>query len=194
MVDFIPSVRRRIYDLEPSLPDEPDRGTGLDLLRLELAIRELAVQPPETSVLVPLSWPSLIESGSRVSLDERLARMRPDARPCLMLAISGVPHLVSLRRWSDTVDPLQRQLGDVGLLLTRRDADLVSMRDGIIGAWPLSLLVIDGTDGPPRVSDVYFSLIAAARKREISVVVRSAAADDIRDWRELGATMFVAPA
>jgi hypothetical protein len=40
----------------------------------------------------------------------------------------------------------------------------------------------------------YRSLFAAARRREIAVLVRTTARNDIRDWRQLGATMFAATA
>jgi hypothetical protein len=64
------------------------------------------------------------------------------------------------------------------------------MQNAITGEWPLSLLVIDRTEGPPVVIEGYRSLIAAARRREIAVLVRTTARNDIGAWRQLGATMF----
>jgi hypothetical protein len=194
LVDFEPAVRGRLYDLVPSLMREPDLGAGFDLLRLDLAVQVLAEQRAETKVLAPISWPALSDPDCRLVLDRRLARLGPNARSRLVLAVSGVPRLLSKQRWSDAVVPLQRQLGEVGLLLTHRDGNLTAMQDAITSEWPLSLLVVDRTEGPPVVIDEFRSLFAAARRREISVLVRTTAKNDIRDWRELGATMFVTAA
>ncbi len=68
------------------------------------------------------------------------------------------------------------------------------MQDAITSEWPLSLLVVDRTEGPPVLIEEYRSLIAAARRREIAVLVRTTARNDILDWRNLGATMFAAAA
>jgi hypothetical protein len=75
--------------------------------------------------------------------------------------------------------PLQRQLGEIGLLLTYRDGDLRLVRNAITSEWPVSLLIIDRTEGPPLEFDDYLSLIATARRREIQVLVRTTAVDDI---------------
>jgi PAS domain S-box-containing protein len=194
LVDFIPAVRSRLYDLVPSLPREPDRGAGFDMIRLDLAVRELDGQREGVSVLTPISWLALEDAECRLALDQHLARMRAASRLHLMLAVSGVPHLSSAGHWSDIVGSLRRQLGGVGMLLTHRDGDLAPVRRAITSDWPLSLLVIDRTEGPPMIVDQYLSLIAAARRREIPVLVRTTSDGDIRDWREIGATMFVAAA
>jgi PAS domain S-box-containing protein len=192
MLDFAPDVRRRLYDLVPSLPHEADLGTGFDLIRLDLADRVLGARREELRVLLPISWPALGDAGCRLSFDNRLDRIPQRARSHLMLAVSGVPPLLSAARWSSTVDPVRRRIAEVGLLLTHRDGDLDALQDAITSEWPLTLLVIDRTEGPPVAFNDYLNLIAAARRREISVLVRTTAEDDILDWRKLGATMFVA--
>jgi len=111
-----------------------------------------------------------------------------------MLAVSGVPRLLSKQHWTDVVGGLRRQLDDVGLLLTHRAGELAAMQNAITSEWPLSLLVVDRTEGPPVVIEEYRSLFAAARRREIAVLVRTTARNDIVDWRKLGATMFAAAA
>jgi len=111
-----------------------------------------------------------------------------------MLAVSGVPRLLSKQHWTDAVGGLRRQLDDVGLLLTHRAGELAAMQNAITSEWPLSLLVVDRTEGPPVVIEEYRSLFAAARRREIAVLVRTTARNDIVDWRKLGATMFAAAA
>ena len=103
-----------------------------------------------------------------------------------------MPRSLIKQRWSDAIGGLRRQLGDVGLLLSHREGELAAMQNAITSEWPLSLLVVDRTEGPPVLIEEYRSLFAAARRREISVLVRTTARNDIVDWRKLGATMFVA--
>jgi hypothetical protein len=194
LVDFEPSVRGCLYHLAPSLSREPDFGIGFDLMRLNLAVQALAEQGGETKVLAPVSWPAVADPDCRPILDRCLAQMGQSSRSRIMLAVSGVPRLLSKQRWSDATGTLRRQLGDVGLLLTHREGELAAMQNAITSEWPLSLLVVDRTEGPPVVIDEYRSLFAAARRREISVLVRTTARNDIRDWRKLGATMFAAAA
>lgn len=194
LVDFEPPVRRCLYHLAPSLTREPDLGTGFDLMRLNLAIQAMAEQTEETKVLAPLAWPALANPDCRPILDRRLSQIGQNSRSRIILAVSGVPRLLSKQHWSDVVGPLRRQLGDVGLLLTHRQGERAAMQNAITSEWPLSLLVVDRTEGPPVLIDEYRSLFAAARRREISVLVRTTARNDIVDWRKLGATMFAAAA
>jgi PAS domain S-box-containing protein len=190
LVDFEPVVRGCIYHLIPALSREPDFGTGFDLMRLNLAVQALAGQQAETRVLAPISWPAVADPDCRPLLDRRLAQIEQGLRSRIVFAVSGVPRLLSKQRWSDVVGLLRRQLGDVGLLLTHRDGELKAMENAITGEWPLSLLVIDRTEGPAVVIYEYRHLFAAARRREISVLVRTTAQNDILEWRKLGATMF----
>jgi PAS domain S-box-containing protein len=192
LIDFLPAVRGRLYDLPPSPPKETNLGTSFDLIRLDLAIRELAAQREEASVLVPVSWPLLADADYRPLFDGRLAKLEPNGRAHLMVGVTGVPRLLSARSWSDAVGRLRHQIGEAGLWLTSRDGELDAWRDAIISEWPLSLLVIDRTEGPAVAFEEYRGLIAAARRREISVLVRTTAEGDVREWRNLGATMFVA--
>jgi PAS domain S-box-containing protein len=194
LVDFEPSVRHCLYHLAPSLSREADLGTGFDLIRLDLAVQALARQPGETKVLAPVSWAAMADPDCRPLLDRRLAQIERSSRSRIMFAISGVPRLVRKQRWSDAVGPLRGQLADVGLLLTHREGELEAMQNAITSEWPLSLLVIDRTEGPPVVIDEYRSLFVVARRREISVLVRTTARNDIVDWRKVGATMFAAAA
>lgn len=194
MVDFEHSVRHQIVAFATSLSQDPDRGANLDLLRLDLAIRELDDQPGNRSVLVPLTWSTLTVPDHRRSLDARLSSLDGRARQRLMLAIAGTPPLPSGKRWSDVTGPLRRQLSEVGVMLALADGDSMAGHEAMITEWPLSLLVIDATsDGSMPAAD-YFSLIATARRRDIQVLVRLSVAEDRQDWRELGATMFVAAA
>jgi PAS domain S-box-containing protein len=188
LVDFAPAVRGCLYDLAPSLSREPDLGTGFDLMRLDLAVEVLAEQQPETKVLAPISWAALWDPDCRRVLDQRLARLGPKARSRIMFAVAGVPQLLGKQRWSDA---LQSHTGEVGLLLTHRENNLTATQEMITSGWPLALLVVDRTEGPPVVIDDYRSLFAAARRREIPVLVRTSARNDIREWRNLGAAMFV---
>jgi hypothetical protein len=178
LVDFEPAVRGRLYRLVPSLAYDPVIGTGFDLLRLDLAFGLLEDQQPEAKILAPVSWPALADPDCRPAFDRRLAQLSPSARSRIMLAVGA----------------LRRQLGDIGLLLTHRDGELAAIEDAITNEWPLSLLVVDRTEGPPVLIEEYRSLFAAARRREISVLVRTTARNDIRDWRKLGATMFATTA
>jgi PAS domain S-box-containing protein len=193
MVDFIPDMRHRIAGLAASVPHEPEQRAELDLLRLDLAVRQLPRSRLNGSVLLAVSWPTLAVPECRHSLDDRLARIDPTARQRLMLAISGAPPLPSGKRWSDLTGPLQRQLGQVGLILSLIKGDTGAAQQAIVNNWPLSLVVIDGTEDVPVEPSAYFNLIAAARNRDMQVLIRCAAAADIPDWRELGATMFVTP-
>jgi hypothetical protein len=194
LVDFEPLVRGCLYHLMPRLSHEPDLGTGFDLMRLDLAVQVLARQSGDTSVLVPVSWPAVADPDCRQLLDRHLAQIGQSSRSRIMFAVSGVPRLLSKQRWSDAVDALRRQLGDVGLLLSHREGELAAMLNTITSEWPLSLLVIDRTEGPPVHIEEYRSLFAAARRREISVLVRTTARNDLGEWRKLGATMFAAAA
>jgi len=190
LVDFEPSVRGCLYDLGPALSREPDLGTGFDLMRFDLAAQVLLEKPAATKVLVPIAWPAVSNADCRQELDRRLVRLGPRARSHLMLAVSAVPRLLGKQRWLEAVEALQRQLAEVGLLMTHREGNLTAMQDAITSEWPLSLLVIDRTEGPPVIIDEYRALFAAARRREMEILVRTTAANDLRDWRALGATMF----
>jgi PAS domain S-box-containing protein len=192
LVDFDPSVRRCLYHLVPGLLREPDLGTGFDLMRLDLAVQALAGRPGDAKVLLPLSWAAVANPNCRQVLNRRLAQIGQSSRSRIILAVSGVPGLVTRQHWSDAVGPLRRQLSDVGLLLTHRQGELAAMQEAITSGWPLSLLVIDRTEGPPVLIDEHRSLFAAARRREISILVRTTALNDMLDWRKLGATMFAA--
>jgi hypothetical protein len=194
LVDFPAAARRRLADLASALPQEPERDADLDLSRLSLATRELANRQDQCAVLVPISWSTLTVANCRRSLDKCLAAI--DAATCsrLMLAVSGAPPRPSGQRWSDVTGPLRRQIKEVGLTLTLGDADHAATQEVMVNDWPLSLLVIDGTEGTPMAPSEYFALIAAARRRNIQVLVRPAAEENISDWRELGATMFVGSA
>jgi PAS domain S-box-containing protein len=194
LVDFEPSVRGGLYYLAPSLTREPVFGTGFDLMRLDLVVQVLAEQGAEAKVLAPVSWPAVADPDCRLLLDRRLAQIGQSSRSRIMLAVSGVPRLLSKQHWTDVVGGLRRQLDDVGLLLTHRAGELAAMQNAITSEWPLSLLVVDRTEGPPVVIEEYRSLFAAARRREIAVLVRTTARNDIVDWRKLGATMFAAAA
>lgn len=194
LVDFDPAVRSRLYRLAPSLVHEPVVGTGFDLMRLDLAVQVLAEQHAQTKVLAPIAWPALADPDCRPAFDRQLAQLGQSSRSRIILAVSDVPRMLGKQRWSDAVGALRKQLGDVGLLLTHREGELEAIEHAITSEWPLSLLVVDRTEGPPVLIDEYRSLFAAARRREISVLVRTTARNDIRDWRKLGATMFAAAA
>jgi PAS domain S-box-containing protein len=191
LLDFVPHVRTRLFDLGPTLRDEPDLGTTFDLLRLDLAIRELAAQKREASVIVPISWTALADEECRVAVDRRLAKLRPDNQSRIQFVVSGIPRFLSRERWTSVVAGLQHKLGEVGLLFAHRDADIETLQDAITSGWPLSLLVIDRADGEAVELGEYRGLIATARRREMSVMVRTTAEVDIPEWRKIGAMMFV---
>jgi hypothetical protein len=192
LVDFEPCVRGCLYHLAPALAREPDHGIGFDLMRIDLAVHALTELHADTKVLASVSWPAVADPDCRQLLNRRLAQIGQSSRSRILLAVSGVPRLLSKDRWSDAIAALRRQLGDVGLLLSHREGELAAMQNAITSEWPLSLLVVDRTEGPPVLIEEYRSLFAAARRREISVLVRTTARNDIGDWRKLGATMFVA--
>jgi PAS domain S-box-containing protein len=194
LVDFEPRVRGCLYNLAPSLWREPAVGVGFDVMRIDLAVQALGELQEATKVLVPVSWASVADPDCRSVLGRRLAQIGRGSRARVMLAVAGVPGLVDKQRWSDAVGPLRHYLGDVGLLLTHREGELAAMQSAITSEWPLSLLVVDRTEGPPVVIEGYRSLIAAARRREIAVLVRTTAQNDIGAWRQLGATMFATAA
>lgn len=194
LVDFEPCVRGCLYHLAPSLWREPAVGIGFDVMRVDLAVQALGELHEATKVLAPVSWASVADPDCRSVLDRRLAQIGHGSRARVMLAVAGVLGLVGKQRWSDAVGSLRHYLGDVGLLLTHREGELAAMQNAITSEWPLSLLVVDRTEGPPVVIEGYRSLIAAARRREIAVLVRTTARNDIGAWRQLGATMFATAA
>lgn len=181
LVDFAPPKRLRIFDLATSIANAPEREADIDLLRLDLALRELVRRRGKGSVLVPISWPALTAFGRSRSIDERLARLDPDLRSQLKLAVFDVPALPNAKRWSEIIGPLRRQIGEVGLMVTLAEGDVAAVQETIVADWPLSLLVIDATDLASIAPDGYFGLIGAARRRDIVVLVRAAATGDIRD-------------
>ncbi len=187
VVDFALRLRRRAADLA-SFGGRPD-DAGIDLLRVDLAVTELGASRGG-SVLVPVAWPTLCQPGPRRHLDQRLSSCDPALLCRLMFAVSGVPAFPTAKRWNDIVSPLRRQFGEIGLMIALEDADAASMQEAIVSDWPLSLLVIDGTAAGCMAPDLYYGLAAAARRRGIPVLVRAGASDNIRDWHELGATMF----
>jgi len=192
LVDFEPCVRGCLYHLAPALTRVSDLGIGFDLMRIDLAVHALTELPGDTKVLASVSWPAVADTDCRQLLNWSLAKIGQSSRSRILLAVSGVPRSLIKQRWSDAIGGLRRQLGDVGLLLSHREGELAAMQNAITSEWPLSLLVVDRTEGPPVLIEEYRSLFAAARRREISVLVRTTARNDIVDWRKLGATMFVA--
>ena len=188
MVDFTPEIRARIAALPVSGSDGAVERE-VDLLRLDHAIRQLGVRRTG-NIVVPISWSSLTAADRRRLVDERFARIEPPARSRLILAISGVPPFPTPKRWSEIVTPLRRQFGEIGLLVSLAEGDLVPVQEAIVNEWPLSLLVIDGTAAAAMAPDAYYEITVAARYREIPVLVRMADPKHLRDWHELGATMF----
>ena len=193
VVDFAPDMRRRMFKMATSLTHEPGGTTGIDLQRLDLAIRELAARRGSFTVVVPMSWSSMTEPDCRRALDDRIANVEAGLCKHLIVAVSGVPLLSGEKRWSAVVGPLRRHLSDVALMVTLAPGDVVSVQETIVAQWPLSLLVIDATEPHSMAPDGYFGLIAAARKRDMAVLVQPALTGDVRDWHELGATMFTGP-
>lgn len=190
MVDFPAALRRRMLELAVPLSNVDDLATSPDLLRLGLAIQALQGRRGSGRILVPLSWLALTQPGLRKAVDERIAAIDPALRQQLMLTVSGVPPLPSDKIWSQVVGPLRRQIADVGLTVTIAANDRSAAEEAMLGDLPLSLLVIDASDPASAAPDGYFEIIAAARERNIAVLVQPAHMDDFSDWRELGATMF----
>ena len=192
VVDFPPAVRRRILELAAPLAKLSSEDPGLELLRLFLATSALAKRRDSANILVPLTWSVLTEPSLRRALDERIAAIEPGLRRRLILAVSQVPSLPSDKRWSEAVAPLRRQLGEVGLMVTLADTGIPPVEESMVRDWPLGLLVIDAKEPASMAPTGYTGLIKEARHRDMAVLVQPAAPGDVREWRELGATMFVA--
>ncbi len=189
VADFEPALRRRAADPALSFCDEPNGAAEIDLLRIDLAVRELT-GGRGGRVLVPVGWPVLYQPSQRRLLDQRLARCGAATLSRLMLAVSGVPAPVTAERWSSVVSPLRRQLGEVALMIALDDAAAASAQEVAVATFPLTLLVIDDARAP--AADLYYGLITAARRRDVPVLAWVGAPDHVRDWQELGATMFAA--
>ena len=188
MVDFDAALRRRLVVLETMQPQQAARDAEIDLLRLDLALQEIGALRGAGKVLTTIAWTTLTRPDSRRSLDARLARLGLEPRRRLMLTVTGVPPFPTAKRWTETTEPLRRQLGDLGLMLKLADP-ATAPYEAIIASWPLTLIAIEAVDDDHLPPDVHFAVIAAARKRSIPVLVHAGSADR-HDWRELGATLF----
>jgi hypothetical protein len=191
MVDFFSNARRRISVLAMSLSRHPARTAEFDLLRLDLAISALVSQRQAGKVLVPILWSTLTVPMCRQGLDSRLAKIPAHGRARLVFAVLDAPQFSDAGRWTDVVAPLKRQLVDLGLMLMLTGADPETNQEAAIKLWPISLLIIDTTLDESVRPENYSELISAARRRAIEIVVRSSSSDNIQDWRELGASLFV---
>jgi PAS domain S-box-containing protein len=193
LVDFTPELCRHLgmHAAPPAPGAEPD--VDVDLLRLQLAMAELGRRRGEGRVLVPIAWPALAGAERRRSIDALLAAAAAQTRSRLMLAVSGAPPLPSGKRWMEVTGVLRRELADIGLLVTLAEGDNAAGLESVVANWPLSLLVLDGSDPASLSPEGYFGVISTARRRDVAVLVRCSAASDMRDWRELGATLFAVP-
>lgn len=190
VVDLPVKIRHRMSMLSTASVQETDPHVDVDLLRLKLAVRQINNSHDGKGVLATVSWQALISPDRRWSIDECLGSVEPRLRSSLNLAISGVPPLPSDRRWRKIVEPLQRQFRNVGLVITLTRDDPAFVYETMASVWPFNPLVIDATDRLSAGSEKYFTLITAARKRDIDVLVRVLDKASMSDWQELGATMF----
>ena len=190
VVDFPAGVRRRLSGVSTPLVQEVDHGVDLDLIRLDLATRELASRLDDSKVLVPISWLALSSPERRWSIDEHLGKVEHRLRSRLAFAVSGVPPLRTDARWHKVVDPLSRQFGDVGLMVPLAETGPGLEQETKLREWSIDLLVIDATEQEAAAHEGYFGLITLARRRTIDVLVRVAAVAAVADWRELGSTLF----
>ncbi len=193
LVDFFPTTRRRIFEFSTLGLNLFEQSLDFDLLRLDMAVPELANRRRSGKVLLPISWPSLTIAACRQRFDERLVRLGAVGRSRLMLAISGVPPHVDAKAWLDIVGLLQRQCSGVGLMLNHSERGYEQAQEAIVSGWQLSLLVIDSAVDESSPFD-YMELMSITRRRDIPVLILPTIADDVEEWETLGATMFIAPA
>ncbi|WP_419728425.1 MHYT domain-containing protein [Lichenicola sp.] len=191
LVDFDAGLLARISDLAVALENTLEHGHDLDLLRLDLAIQALHDRPDDRRVLVEVSWSMLSQPVRRFQFDERLATIEPGLRRRLTLAVAGIPPLPHDKRWTQTVEPLRRILGGVGILAMLTPDESPSHAKAMVQDWKIGLLMIDGSSPGSAEPAAYFEIIALARQRGIPVLVRTVSIQDAPDWRELGATGFV---
>ena len=194
VVDLPAAIRRRMGGASGALAHDVEHGVDLDLVRLKLATRALGAQAGDGKVLVPVSWPALSSPERRWSIDEHLGGVEHRLRRQLVFAVTGVPPLRTEARWRKVVDPLCRQFGEVGLMVTLAEGGPGSEQETKLNEWPISLLVIDAGEQDAATPEGYFELITAARRRNIGVLVRVASAASVGDWRELGCTLFAGSA
>lgn len=192
MMDLPRNIRSRFGLLSTSVVQSADRAGDIDLSRLKLAIREIEGTHRGRSILLPISWHVLTSPELRWSIDECLGKIEHAIRRNLILAVSGVPPLPSDNRWKKTVDPFLRQFGNIGLIVTLARDESASAAEAMVSEWAFTLLMIDAADQTSANSEKYFNLISTARKRNIEVLVRSPDDKSFTDWKELGATMFIA--
>jgi PAS domain S-box-containing protein len=189
-VDFAPSVRRRVARIL-AMSDDPDWTAQFDLWRLDLAMRGLARRSDRLAVLVPLAWSTVTSKDSRRELNELLGKANAVHRRSIRAAISGIPQQVSGKRWLGVTEPLRQELGSVDILLNAADCMAPNTWERVVGEWPISMLIIDDIELATALRDQCFGLIAAARQRNIAILARTVDERHVKDWRELGATMFV---
>ena len=185
-VELPPAARRRAAAAGSGLA----ASAAADRLRCEAALTAATKQPDWQLVFVRVGWTSLAAPEHRRLLEEVLARAPATARARLVLVVYGVPAVPSNRRWLDVTSPLRPLLADIMPCITLAAGE----QDGLTGticAWPLTWLAFDGAEASSLPPDSYFPLIAAARRRDMTVLAR-AAPGDVRDWCELGANLVVA--
>ena len=191
MVDFFPTMRRRITALSAPLSRNPARTAEFDLLRLDLGTPALISQRKAGKVLLPILWSTLAVPMCRQLLDGHLAKIPAHGRARLVFAVLDAPVFFDAARWTDAVAPLKRQLVDVGLMLMPTAGDAAANQEAAVRQWPLSWLVIDTTLDESVTPSNYADLVCTAQRRAVQVLVRSSSLDDSQDWRELGVTLFV---
>ena len=159
-----------------------------ELLRLQLAVTAMTqetVGDRPLTWLLPISCAALLIRPRRERLLEALRALPAGLRGRLFGLLSDIPADTGearLRSWFDLLAPLMVEIGVMALA-----PDLPagpSLRP------PCRLVAIDLEAGSPPAEMEAFELMGSARRLGLPVLVRTTREAEIRDWRELGATLF----
>ena len=180
-------AHRRVTPGGPAEEGSPEAA----MLRCEAAAAEATALPGRERVFVRVGWVTLAAANHRRAMDEWLARTPMQVRSRLVFAVDSVPPVASPKRWLDVVSPLQPLLAGVMPCLSLTASSHHQWGDTISG-WPVTWVGLDGAHPQSLAPDAYFQLIAAARRRGLTVLARAADPAHTRDWFELGANFVAA--
>jgi PAS domain S-box-containing protein len=190
--DLPHAARLRLDMAVASLPEDALLGAGLaaypELLRLRFAVagikRDVA-EGQRQGWLLPISCTALLSRKRRRQLLDALRDTPAPVRARLRALLTDVPPgslATILRDWFEPSAPLLQTIG----VLSRAP----SLPQDSSLRTPIKLVAIDLDPGPAPPTDAIVKLLGTARKLGLPVMVRTTRRDQVRIWRDHGATLF----
>lgn len=186
-LDLPRALRGRLNAAEAMLAEE-DHPPGLDRLLLQLALQGIQKDRELGQAhlfLLPIAYDHLLSRRQREALLDRLRLLEGPARQRLLCLISDIPADTAPERVREAMQLLAPLVQGVGLLTTSPELPA----ETFLACRP-ALVAVEAEVGEVPPEEKSFNLIGKARAASIPVLVRVAQPVQMKNWRELGATLF----